>query len=327
MKKRLDTIIGTEVAIKSLKDYFEHELSQALNLTRVSAPMFVTKSSGLNDDLNGCERPVEFDVPSTKKTFQIVHSLAKWKRSALEKYGFELGEGLYADMNAIRRDEDLDKLHSIYVDQWDWEKIIDKTDRNNEYLQNTVQKIYEVFRRTEKYISEQYSEIDAILPEKIAFITTQQLLDKYPKLSPKEREDAYAKEVKAYFLMHVGHELSNGEKHDGRAPDYDDWNLNGDIIFYNPVTDSAFELSSMGIRVDSDSMKKQLEIRGAEDRLQYPYHKMIINNELPLTIGGGIGQSRICMYFLRKAHIGEVQSGVWSEDILEECKSKKINLL
>ncbi len=326
-KHKLDTIIGTEVAIKSLKDYFQGELSQALNLTRVSAPMFVIKESGLNDDLNGCERPVEFDVPSAKKTFQVVHSLAKWKRLALKKYEFELGEGIYTDMNAIRRDEDLDELHSIYVDQWDWEKIICRENRNIEFLKETVSKIYEVFKKVEIEINRLYPEIQPILPEEISFITTQELLDKYPTLSSKEREDAYAKEVKAYFLMQIGGKLSNGEQHDGRAPDYDDWKLNGDIIFYNPVLDSAYELSSMGIRVDSESMQSQLEEREATDRLQYDFHKKIVSDELPLTIGGGIGQSRICMFFLRKRHIGEVQSGVWSDEIIEECQSKGIHLL
>lgn len=327
MKKNLNSIIGTEIAIKKIKDVFERELSTSLNLTRVSSPMFVTKVSGLNDDLNGCERPVEFDVPSADKVFQVVHSLAKWKRGALKKYGFELNEGLYADMNAIRRDEELDALHSIYVDQWDWEKVISRENRTIEYLKEVVRTIYTVFKKVEDEVNLEYPEIEKILPEEITFITTQELLDKYPTLSSKERENAFAREVKAYFLIGVGGVLSNGEPHDGRAPDYDDWALNGDILFYNPVTDEAFELSSMGIRVDSESMKRQLKIRNAEDRLEYDYHKKIVNNELPLTIGGGIGQSRICMFFLRKRHIGEVQSGVWSDEIIVQCENDGIKLL
>ncbi len=326
-RKDLNTYIGTEIAVKGLKDYFEKELSNALNLTRVSSPMFVTKESGLNDDLNGVERAVAFDIPSAKKDVQIVHSLAKWKRDALHRYGFNPGEGLYTDMNAIRRDEDLGPLHSVYVDQWDWERILTKEDRNLDFLQDIVKNIYDVFKKVEKKVTTDYPEIKPILPEEITFITTQELYNMYPDKTPKERENAYAKEKKAYFLMQIGGELNGAEKHDGRAADYDDWKLNGDIIFYNPVSDLAIELSSMGIRVDSESMKEQLKIRNDEHKLEYQFHKAVINNELPLTIGGGIGQSRICMYFLRKQHIGEVQAGVWSKEIYDECAKKGIKLL
>jgi aspartate--ammonia ligase len=318
----------TEVAIKQTKDFFENELAKELNLTRVSAPLFVKPETGLNDNLNGVERPVSFDVKGVGgDTVEIVHSLAKWKRMALKRYGFESGEGLYTDMNAIRRDEDLDNLHSVYVDQWDWERIIQKSERTEETLKNIVKKIYSVFKRTEEYLAGLYPELERILPEDIFFITTQELEDMYPTLTPKERENALAREKKAIFIMKIGDLLNSGIKHDGRAPDYDDWALNGDIVFYYPVLDIAFEVSSMGIRVDEDSLVEQLKKAECEDRKKFKFHKDIINKELPYTIGGGIGQSRICMFFLRKAHIGEVQASVWSDEMFEECSKNNINLL
>ncbi|QNU68011.1 aspartate--ammonia ligase [Ruminiclostridium herbifermentans] len=318
----------TEVAIKQTKDFFENELAKELNLTRVSAPLFVKPETGLNDNLNGVERPVSFDVKGVGgDTVEIVHSLAKWKRMALKRYGFESGEGLYTDMNAIRRDEDLDNLHSVYVDQWDWERIIQKSERTEETLKNIVKKIYSVFKRTEDYLASLYPELERILPEDIFFITTQELEDMYPTLTPKERENALAREKKAIFIMKIGDLLNSGIKHDGRAPDYDDWSLNGDIVFYYPVLDIAFEVSSMGIRVDEDSLVEQLKKAECEDRKKFKFHKDIINKELPYTIGGGIGQSRICMFFLRKAHIGEVQASVWSDEMFEECLNNNIYLL
>lgn len=318
----------TEIAIKSVKDFFEKELSKKLNLIRVSAPLFVKADSGINDNLNGTERPVSFDALDIKgEEFQIVHSLAKWKRMALYRYGFEPGEGLYTDMNAIRRDEELDNLHSMYVDQWDWEKVITKEDRTEEKLKSTVEEIFEVFKATEELVSSKYPHIEKILPEKISFITSQELEDMYPELSPKEREDAIAKEKGAIFIMQIGDVLASGEKHDGRAPDYDDWKLNGDIIFWNPILNCAFELSSMGIRVDKESLLYQLEKEEAMDRRELKFHKMLLEGKLPLTMGGGIGQSRICMFFLRKAHIGEVQSSIWSDEVIDECKKQGISLL
>lgn len=318
----------TEIAIKKLKDYFERELAYKLNLTRVSAPLFVRRSTGLNDNLNGVERPVAFDALDVKEDeIQVVHSLAKWKRMALYRYGFNPGEGLYTDMNAIRRDETLDNLHSMYVDQWDWEKVIRKEDRNIETIKSVVEDIYEVFKGTEEFVNSKYPEIDKILPEKITFITTQELEDMYPGLTQKERENAITKEKGAVFLMKIGDILASGEKHDGRAPDYDDWSLNGDIIFWYPVLNCALELSSMGIRVDKDALLYQLEKEGCMERANLEFHKMLIEEKLPFTIGGGIGQSRICMFFLRKAHIGEVQSSIWSEEIIEECEKNGINLL
>lgn len=319
---------ATEVAIKKLKDYFETELSHKLNLTRVSAPLFVERNSGINDDLNGVERPVAFDIKEDKNTeVEIIHSLAKWKRMALSTYGFKIGEGLYTDMNAIRRDEDLDNLHSIYVDQWDWEKIISKDQRHKDTLKNVVTSIYEAFKNTEKYIHSEYEEIKPILPEKIHFITSQELEDMYPTLTTKEREDAICKDKGAVFLMEIGGALNSGEPHDGRSPDYDDWTLNGDFLFYYPVLDRAMELSSMGIRVDEDALERQLKIRGFENRKNFDFHQMLLQGKLPYTIGGGIGQSRICMFFLRKAHIGEVQSSFWGDEILSFCKKNNIQLL
>lgn len=318
----------TEVAIKQTKDYFENELAKELNLTRVSAPLFVKPETGLNDNLNGVERPVAFDVKGIGgDTVEVVHSLAKWKRMALKRYGFSSGEGLYTDMNAIRRDEDLDNLHSVYVDQWDWERIIQKSERTEDTLKQIVKKIYSVFKRTEDYLVELYPDLQRFLPEDIFFVTTQELEDMYPALSTKERENALAREKKAIFIMKIGDLLNSGIKHDGRAPDYDDWSLNGDIVFYYPVLDIAFEVSSMGIRVDEDSLVSQLKKAGCEDRKNFKFHSDLINKELPYTIGGGIGQSRLCMFFLGKAHIGEVQASVWDDEMITECSNNKIELL
>ena len=294
---------------------------------RVSAPVFVNPSSGLNDNLNGVERPVSFDIKGQPENAEIVHSLAKWKRYALQKYGFAHGEGLYTDMIAIRRDEDLDNIHSVYVDQWDWEKIISKEERNMDTLVSTVRAIYSVLRKTEKYMAVQYDYIEEILPREIAFVSTQELVDMYPDLTPKEREYKIVKEKGAVFLMQVGKTLTNGERHDGRAPDYDDWALNADIVVYYPVLDIALELSSMGIRVDKKALLDQLQKAGCPERAELPYHKAVIDGELPLTIGGGIGQSRICMFFLRKAHIGEVQCSLWSDEVMETAKENGLQLL
>ena len=325
--KNEDTLIETEVHIKNLKDFFEKTLSEKLNLIRVSAPLFVEKKTGLNDNLNGVERPVAFDVLHADKDVEIVHSLAKWKRMSLKRYGFSVGQGLYTDMNAIRRDEEMDNLHSIYVDQWDWEKIINKEDRNESTLKETVKTIYSVFKETEKFVCSKLKNVTPILPEDIFFITTQELEDMYPDLSAKEREDAICRDKKAVFIMKIGDLLKSGEKHDGRAPDYDDWSLNGDIIFYYPVLDRAFELSSMGIRVDEKALEEQLKKAGCEERKELDFHKQLLNGELPYTIGGGIGQSRICMYFLRKAHIGEVQASIWDEKNIKFCEKYGINML
>ena len=317
----------TQIAIKTVKDFFQQTLAQKLNLLRVSAPVFVNPTSGLNDNLNGVERPVSFDIKGQPENAEIVHSLAKWKRYALKKYGFAHGEGLYTDMIAIRRDEDLDNIHSVYVDQWDWEKIINKEERNMDTLVSTVRAIYSVLRKTEKYMAVQYDYIEEILPREIAFVSTQELVDMYPDLTPKEREYKVVKEKGAVFLMQVGKTLSNGERHDGRAPDYDDWELNGDILVYYPVLDIALELSSMGIRVDEDALDKQLTIAGCDDRRELPFQKAILNKELPYTIGGGIGQSRICMFFLRKAHIVEVHASLWPEEVMKEAEAKGVQLL
>ena len=318
----------TEIAIKEVKDYFERALADALNLTRVSAPLFVKPESGLNDNLNGVERPVSFGIKEQgDAVVEIVHSLAKWKRMALKKYGFTYGEGLYTDMSAIRRDEDTDNIHSLYVDQWDWEKIIDKSQRNVETLKETVFRIYMAIKQTEYYMCGKYHFMDPFLPNEITFITTQELEDMYPDKTSKEREQLIAKEKGAVFLMKIGGVLASGERHDGRAPDYDDWELNGDILVYYPVLDIALELSSMGIRVDEDSLAKQLKISGCEDRANLPFQKAILDCELPYTIGGGIGQSRICMFFLQRAHIGEVQSSIWPDDVYEYAKSKGVNIL
>ena len=316
----------TQIAIKKVKDFFERDLAIQLNLTRVSAPLFVDKESGLNDNLSGSERPVHFSLRSGEN-FEIVHSLAKWKRYALKEYGFEVGEGLYTDMNAIRRDEDTDNIHSLYVDQWDWEKVILKSDRTEQTLRETVRCIYDSLRHTENYIIHEYKFIKKLLPAEITFIKAEELYEKYPDKTAKEREYLVAKEYGAVFIMQIGGKLSNGQPHDGRAPDYDDWTLNGDIIVYYPVLDIALELSSMGIRVDEETLLKQLELSGCTDRLELPFHKALMSGELPYTVGGGIGQSRLCMFFLRKAHIGEVQSSFWDADTVKKCSEKGITLL
>ena len=321
-------IMDTERAIKRIKDFFETELSRALNLSRISAPLFVKNSTGLNDNLNGIERPVSFSMKDAPEdTIEIVHSLAKWKRLALKRYGLNTGEGIYTDMNAIRRDETLDNTHSIYVDQWDWEKIITKEQRTLAYLEETVKKIYQVFLATEAVITLEYPLLTRFLPKEITFITSQELEHRYPSLSPNEREQRFAKEKGAIFIMQIGGVLLSGEKHDGRAPDYDDWQLNGDLILWNPVLESALELSSMGIRVDEVSLMEQLKVSNLEERKHLDYHQMLLEGSLPFTIGGGIGQSRICMFFLQKAHIGEVQASIWTEEILALCAKHHINLL
>lgn len=324
--KPMFDILKMEIAIKQIKDFFEVELAKSLNLTRISAPLFVERETGLNDNLSGTERPVSFDMlDNPNKNIEIVHSLAKWKRDALKRYGFKEYEGIYTDMNAIRRDEILDNLHSIYVDQWDWEKIIRKEDRNEEYLKETVKKIYKVFLKTEKMLQIIYDDYVPFLENKIHFISSEELLRKYPDKSSKERENLIAKEYGSVFITKIGDKLSNGYKHDDRAPDYDDWTLNGDIIVYNKVLDQAFELSSMGIRVDKDRLIEQLSKSNITEKTKY--HNMVIEGDLPLTIGGGIGQSRICMLFLKTAHIGEVQASIWNDEIEEECKKNNINLL
>lgn len=318
----------TQVGIKTVKDFFQNLLAERLHLLRVSAPLFVDPASGLNDNLNGVERPVVFGIKEQNEAqAEIVHSLAKWKRYALQKYGFSYGEGLYTDMSAIRRDELTDNIHSIYVDQWDWEKIISREERSIDFLQETVRSVYKVLRKTEKYMAIRYDYIEEILPHDIFFITTQELEDMYPGTTPKEREYLIAKEKGAVCLMQIGDLLKSGEKHDGRAPDYDDWALNADIIVYYPVLDISLELSSMGIRVDREAMLSQLDKAGCPERAELPFQKAIINDELPLTIGGGIGQSRICMFFLRKAHIGEVQSSLWPEDVTKKALENGIQLL
>ena len=321
-------LYDTQVAIKTVKDFFQQSLAEQLYLLRVSAPLFVTPDSGLNDNLNGVERPVTFGIrEQNERPAEIVHSLAKWKRNALKQYGFHIGEGLYTDMSAIRRDEDTDNIHSIYVDQWDWEKIILKEDRNVEYLKETVRKVYKALKKTEKYMAIRYDYIEEILPKEIFFITTQELADLYPDKTPKEREDAITKEKGAVFLMEIGDKLANGEPHDGRAPDYDDWHLNGDILVWYPVLGHSLELSSMGIRVDENSLARQLKLSGCEDRAKLPFQKNILEKKLPYTVGGGIGQSRICMFYLRKAHIGEVQVSIWPDEVREKCARYGINLL
>ena len=318
----------TQVGIKTVKDFFQGMLSTRLNLQRVTAPLFVTPESGLNDNLNGVERPVAFDILNENgRPAEIVHSLAKWKRYALKKYGFNVGEGLYTDMNAVRRDEIPDNIHSIFVDQWDWEKVINKEDRNMDFLKDTVRDVYKVLRKTEKFLSIQYDYIEEILPDDIFFITTQELEDMFPDNTPKEREYYISKAKGAVCIMQIGDELASGEKHDGRAPDYDDWQLNADIIVYYPVLDIALELSSMGIRVDENSLREQLDKAGCPERAELPFQKAILNKELPYTIGGGIGQSRICMFFLRKAHIGEVQCSIWPDGMVEEAAKAGMNLL
>lgn len=318
----------TQRAIKTVKDFFQSLLAERLNLHRVSAPLFVAPETGLNDNLNGVERPVSFDVPSLNgRIAEVVHSLAKWKRYALKEYGFEVGEGLYTDMSAIRRDERTDNIHSLYVDQWDWELVMKKEDRNMAFLEKVVENVYNVLRKTERYMSIRYDYIEEFLPRDIAFVSTGELEKMYPDSTPSEREYLIAKEKGAVCLTQIGDRLSNGKPHDGRAPDYDDWSLNADIIVYYPVLDISLELSSMGIRVDEKSLKEQLEKAGCTERAELPFQKAVLNAELPYTIGGGIGQSRICMFFLRKAHIGEVQCSLWPEDVMKTAGEKGVYLL
>ena len=314
-------------AIALTKDIFQQEFTENLQLKRVSAPLFVKSSSGLNDDLSGKERAVTFDIPAIGDDAQVVHSLAKWKRLALKKYGFSMHEGLYTDMNAIRRDEDLDNIHSIYVDQWDWERIISEEDRTTVYLQNTVQSIVDVICDASDALKKKFPQIAVNLERKVSFITSQELEDLYPDETPEQREYLYAKEHKTIFIMQIGQKLRSGNPHGNRAPDYDDWQLNGDIIFWNDVLGIAFEISSMGIRVDPAAMDRQLSAAGCDHRRSLPFHKMLLNNELPLTIGGGIGQSRLCMLLIGCAHIGEVQTSLWDEDTLRICKENHIRLL
>ncbi len=318
----------TQIAIKQVKDFFQTLLAERLHLLRVSAPLFVAPESGLNDNLNGIERPVTFDIKHQEaRDAEIVQSLAKWKRYALQKYGFSVGEGLYTDMSAIRRDEVTDNIHSIYVDQWDWEKIITREARTMDTLKETVRNVYKVLRKTEKYMAIHYDYIEEILPHDIFFVTTSQLAEMFPDYTPKEREYYISKAKGAVCIMQIGDKLENGEPHDGRAPDYDDWALNADIVVYYPVLDIALELSSMGIRVDRQALLTQLEKAGCPERADLPFHRAVLEETLPFTIGGGIGQSRICMFFLRKAHIGEVQCSLWPEETMTEAASHGLQLL
>jgi aspartate--ammonia ligase len=327
----------TEQAIRQIKEFYQTNLAFELNLMRVTAPLFVLSGTGINDDLNGVERPVSFPVRGIEHNqAEIVQSLAKWKRLQLADFHFQAGEGLYTDMNAIRPDEVLDHLHSIYVDQWDWERVMHTEERNLDFLKRVVVKIYDVIRRSERYISHLYPVIQPVLPEQISFIHSEDLLQRYPQLTPREREKRICQEHKAVFVIGIGADLSDGLPHDGRAPDYDDWTtptgdghkgLNGDILVYNPLLDGAFELSSMGIRVDQAALLRQLELRGAEQRKGLLFHKRLLNGELPQSIGGGIGQSRLCMFYLRKAHIGEIQSSLWPDEMVEKCKAHHIYLL
>ena len=322
-------LYDTQKAIGLLKRLFEDNLGGALHLRRVSAPLFVEASTGLNDDLNGVERAVSFDVPCTGRDAQVVHSLAKWKRLALHRYQFSVGEGLYTDMNAIRRDEELDNIHSVYVDQWDWEKVIAPRDRTLDYLRDTVTTIVSALANTQATLRSVYPQLTALplLEREVSFVTSQELEDRWPELSAKEREDAWVREHPTTFLMQIGGALRSGRPHDGRAPDYDDWELNGDLLVWNPVLGRAFELSSMGIRVSPQSLDRQLTIAGCDHRRQLPFHKMLLDGQLPLTIGGGIGQSRVCMLLLGKAHIGEVQASIWDADTLEACRAAGVVLL
>lgn len=320
-------ILDTEIAIKIVKDSFERNLAKSLNLTRVSAPLFVDAASGLNDDLNGIERPVSFDIMEADEDFQIVQSLAKWKRVALKRYGFGDGTGLYTDMNAIRRDEQLDNLHSVYVDQWDWEKIISRENRNIDTLKSAVVKIVRALKQSENNLIATYGALKPFICEEVHFISSQELEDMFPQLTPKQREDEICRLHKTVFIMQIGGVLKSGSKHDGRAPDYDDWSMNGDLMVWYPLLDRAIELSSMGIRVDSKALDNQLKIAGCDSRRSLPYHSQLLNDELPLTMGGGIGQSRMCMVLLQKAHIGEVQASSWTKDMIEMCAQNGINLL
>jgi aspartate--ammonia ligase len=335
-KSRLD-LKQTELAIKLVKDTFQENLSTELRLRRVTAPLFVLKGTGINDDLNGTERKVSFPIKDMQEqTAEVVNSLAKWKRMALADYGIKPGYGIYTDMNAVRPDEELDNLHSLYVDQWDWERVMKKEERNVDFLKHIVNKIFEVLKRTEFLVYEHYNQIEPMLPEQIRFIHAEELRQMYPEKTPKERENEFTRKYGAVFVIGIGGELGDGTKHDGRAPDYDDWitpnsdgfnGLNGDILLWNPVLESAFEISSMGIRVDESALLKQLEITNETERKNLLFHKRLLNDELPLSFGGGIGQSRLCMYFLRKAHIGEIQSSIWPEDMKESCKKNGITLI
>ncbi len=321
------TLRETQHAIKYIKDVFQQALSFALTLDRVSAPLIVKKGSGINDDLNGVERKVDFDIKEIDCEAEVVQSLAKWKRMALYRYGYIAGEGIYTDMNAIRRDDDTDNTHSIFVDQWDWEKVITREQRNIDFLKDAVKSVVKAISYAKRKVGLRYPAIAGKIEENVFFITSQELEDMYPDKTPHERERLIAKEHGTVFIMQIGGKLASGEKHDGRAPDYDDWSLNGDIFVWDDVLDNALELSSMGIRVDETSLAKQLKECGAEDRMQYDYHKMIANGTLPLTIGGGIGQSRLCMFLLNKAHIGEVQSSIWSDEMIKKCSENGITLL
>ena len=317
----------TQLAIEFIKHNFQVELTHALNLRRVSAPLFVRRESGLNDNLNGVERPVSFDIPAVGGDGEVVHSLAKWKRLALKRYDFHEGRGLYTDMNAIRRDEELDNIHSIYVDQWDWEKIIRREDRTLDYLKRTAQEIVHCVADVSDRLRREFPRLKVKLSRRMACVTTQELEDMYPGMTPKEREDAFLREHGTALIMQIGDKLRSGKPHDGRAPDYDDWQLNGDILFWNDVLGRAFEISSMGIRVDAQSLDRQLTLAGCDDRRQLPFHRMLLNDELPLTIGGGIGQSRLCMLMMGNAHIGEVQSSIWDEQTSRVCAENGILLL
>lgn len=322
------TVRETEAAIKYIRDTFQTEFGKEMNLERISAPLFVAKNSGMNDDLNGVERPVAFDLKDVPgDTYEVVHSLAKWKRMALARYGFEVGEGLYTNMNAIRRDEELDNLHSCYVDQWDWEKVIRKEERNEETLKSVVRQIFKVIKHMEHEVWYKYPQAVKHLPDDITFLTTEELMERYPDLTPKQRENAAVKEYGCIFLMHIGDKLADGKPHDGRAPDYDDWHLNGDILFWYDLLDCALEISSMGIRVDEEALVAQCEKAGCPERLEFPFHQMLLNGELPYTIGGGIGQSRLCMLLLDRAHVGEVQASEWPEEMRKTCEQHRIHLL
>ncbi|MDO4584495.1 MAG: aspartate--ammonia ligase [Planctomycetia bacterium] len=334
--KPLLSVRDCERAIKQVKDHFEEQLSQNLGLQRVTAPFFVRSGTGLNDDLNGIEKPVSFCVKGAGCDVEVVQSLAKWKRYALKRYGFQPGEGLYTDMNAIRKDETLDEIHSFYVDQWDWCKVILPEERTLEMLRETVKKIYACIAETEKFVVSQHPALTPILPEKITFVTTKELYETYPDKTPKERETEACRKYGAIFVVGIGGELPDGSIHDGRAPDYDDWTtpredggmgLNGDILVWNPVLQSAFELSSMGIRVDAEALRRQLKIRGCEERAKLPFHQMLLAGQLPQTMGGGIGQSRLCMYMLHAAHIGEVACGIWPDEMREEYEAAGVTLL
>lgn len=322
------TVRETEAAIKLIKDKFEKSLAGKLGLSRISAPLFVFPETGLNDDLNGVERPVRFEVKGVGgREVEVVHSLAKWKRAALHKYNFTYGEGIYTDMNAIRRDEDLDNIHSIYVDQWDWEKILKKEERTQETLFETVRRIFSALKETEEMIAGPFPQLERFLPGEVTFASSTQLFETFPELTPVQREAEICRRHGAVFIYQIGHRLPNGERHDGRAPDYDDWSLNGDLLLWYPVLQSAVEISSMGVRVDEDSLVSQLKASDNMERLKMPYHQAVLNKEYPYTIGGGIGQSRLCLYFLNKAHIGEVQASIWPEEMAERCEQSNIHLL